>query len=67
MPSDRPSCAICAAPARFLTPGGLMCPTDALLAAIWQPPGVDEWMPALLESDDRHVPAPARVVAGVAV
>lgn len=57
MPSDRPACTICSAPARFLTPGGLMCPTDALLAAIWQPGGPNEWMPALLDVDEVGQPA----------
>jgi hypothetical protein len=47
-------CVGCGRRARFLTPHGVMCPTDALLAVVLQsstPP--DDWMPILIgELDD---------------
>lgn len=47
--SDPLVCTICSAPGLFLTPAGPMCPTDALLAAIWQT--AHEWMPVLIQPD----------------
>ena len=44
-----------------------MCPTDALLAAIWQPGGTDQWMPALLDPEERLIPASSTMTAGIAV
>lgn len=46
-------CVICGEPARFLTPAGTMCPTDALLAAVLQTGEAMEWVPVLIASGSR--------------
>lgn len=48
-------CTICGDAARFLTPAGTMCPTDALLAAVLQESDTMEWMPVLITTPTRPV------------
>jgi hypothetical protein len=60
-------CVSCHRPARFLTPLGIMCPTDALLAAILQDTiPSDDWTPILIgELDPRLARPPFEVPAPV--
>lgn len=45
-------CIVCGEAARFLTPGGMMCPGDAIRAAT-EEPGPDGWLPILIDQPDR--------------
>jgi hypothetical protein len=57
-------CVGCGGPARFLTPLGVMCPADALLAAILQDSTQpDGWTPILIGELDPRLSRPPFEVA----